>query len=115
MVDDDGLVLGTIRAVLEDEGYTVDTAANVQQALERAIRHCPALVVLDMGLPPLTGDGVVAGLQAAYAEPIPVLLISADGHAAPEKAKRLAAFAYLVKPFDLDDLLALVQRGLSSS
>jgi hypothetical protein len=42
VVDDDGLVPRTIRAMLEDEGYTVDTAANVRQALERAIRHCLA-------------------------------------------------------------------------
>jgi CheY-like chemotaxis protein len=60
-VDDDGLVLRTLRAVLEDEGYTVDTAANVRHALERAIRHCPALVVLDMGLSPVIGESVVDG------------------------------------------------------
>jgi hypothetical protein len=47
-------------------------------------------------------SSVVAGLQAAYAKPIQY---SGSGHA-PEKAKGLAAFAYLMKPFDLDDRLA---------
>jgi DNA-binding response OmpR family regulator len=82
--------------------------------MERAIRHSPTLVVLDMGRSPVTGESAVAGLQAVYAKPIPILMSSADGHA-PEKAKRLADFAYLVKPFDLDDLRALVRLGLSLS
>jgi DNA-binding NtrC family response regulator len=43
---------------------------------------------------------------------VPVLLMTADGSAGDE-ARRAGAFAYLHKPFELDDLLDLVQRGLA--
>ena len=45
---------------------------------------------------------------------LPILAISADGRAAA-KARRVGAFAYLRKPFELEELVALVKRGLTDS
>jgi two-component system alkaline phosphatase synthesis response regulator PhoP len=111
VVDDDLEIRESVRWFLEDEGLTVETAADGQQALDQATRARPALVVLDMGLPILTGEEVAAGLQAAYAEPPPILVMTAAGRAA-DAARRVGAYAYLDKPFDLDDLAEKVWRAL---
>lgn len=111
VVEDDSRVRRTIQWVLEDEGFAVEVAVDGRQALERATRSRPALVVLDMMLPLLDGAGVADGLRTAHALPPPILLITADGRA-QEKARRVGAYAYLSKPFDLDELVATVRSGL---
>jgi DNA-binding response OmpR family regulator len=114
VVEDDPRIRETIQWVLEDEGYEVETAADGQQALDRAAARRPRLLVLDMMLPGLDGAGVADGLLAAYGETPPILLITADGRA-QAKAQRVGAFAYLNKPFELDELVALVRQGVGES
>ncbi|HEY7063478.1 MAG TPA: response regulator transcription factor [Chloroflexota bacterium] len=111
VVDDDAETCHMIRWALEEEGLTVETAADGQRGLELAIRRRPRLVILDMGLPLLNGAELAAKLRAAYGDGLPVLLITADGHVV-EKARRVGAQAYLTKPFDLDTLCVTVQEVL---
>jgi len=113
VVDDDPKVREVAVWALEDEGFAVEQAAGRREAAERARRRPPALVVLDMGLPPDDGGTVAADLRAACGEHLPILVITADGRAS-EKARRVGAFAYLHKPFDLDQLVRLVRSGLAS-
>ena len=113
VVEDDTDLRQTIQWTLEDEGLAVDTAGDGREALERATQRKPALVVLDMGLPILDGNGVAAGLRAAYGESVTILTMTADGRAA-EKAKRVGAVGYLSKPFELDALIDAVWKALGS-
>src|SRR5581483_3997772 len=85
VVDDDPQIRQSLRWALEDEGIEVETAADGREALNQAAQHRPALLVLDMGMPVLDGDGVVSALRQAEAPLPPILLITADGRAA-EKA-----------------------------
>lgn len=109
VVDDDPLVRQAICWALEDEGLPVEAAADGREALERAARHRPALVVLDVILPVMDGYEVAAELRARHGE-IPILAITASGGVAA-KARRMGAFAYLSKPFEMDELLTTVLRG----
>jgi DNA-binding response OmpR family regulator len=111
VVDDDPDLRRAIQWALEDEGFNVEMASDGREALEFGVRRRPALVVLDMGLPLVNGDGVAAGLRKIHGGSVPILIITADGRAA-EKAKRAGAFHYLHKPFELEELVAAVQRGL---
>jgi CheY-like chemotaxis protein len=111
VVDDDPEVRQVIQSALEEEGWPVETAADGAQALEQASRHRPRLVVLDMGLPRLDGAGFSAALRTIYGDSVPILLVTADGHAV-DKARRVGARAHLCKPFELDDLCAAVHRAL---
>ena len=111
IVEDDTDLRQTIQWTLEDEGLIVETAADGQEALNRAAQRKPTLVVLDMGLPIIDGNGVAAGLQASYGSSVSILTMTADGRAA-EKAKRIGAIGYISKPFDLDALIAAVKKAL---
>jgi DNA-binding response OmpR family regulator len=111
VVEDERPLRETIQWILEDEGFSVQPAANGRVALELAERAEPRLVVLDMALPILNGDAVAVGLRRMYGTRVPILLTTADGRAA-EKAVRVGAYAYLQKPFDIDALVNAVIQGL---
>ena len=100
VVDDDPDMLRVIRDVLEDEGLIVETAADGGQALSIA-RELPLdLAVVDVTLPVLDGSQLAQHLRTLRGVHFPILAITADGQAA-DKARRLGAYAYLRKPFDL--------------
>lgn len=113
VVDDDVHVRQAIRWMLEDEGFSVVTAADGREALRCVAQRRPALVVLDMGLPDVEGTQVAAELRKSDDARIPLLVISADGRAA-EKARWVGAFAYLHKPFEIEHFIATVRQGLRS-
>ncbi len=113
VVDDDPEIRDVVRWLLEDEGWIVETASDGRDALERATRARPALIVLDMGLPIMNGEEVARRLQQVYANPPPIVVVSADGRAG-EKAARIGAASYLHKPFDVDELARIVRRTLGN-
>ena len=111
VVDDDHNLRQTIQWVLEDEGYTVATAVDGQEAVELAIGQQPALIVLDMGLPLLSGNEVAAQVRSHYGIDVPIVLITADGHI-EEKSRQVEASSFLRKPFEIDDLVTAVEQAL---
>ncbi|HLQ29189.1 MAG TPA: response regulator [Ktedonobacteraceae bacterium] len=113
VVDDNAHVLQMIQWVLQDEGFEVQTAAEGQEALTLVRRHRPALLILDMGLPLLDGSHVAAELHTLYGTAVPIVLITADGHAA-QKGRQIGASAFLHKPFEIADLVQAVKRSLTS-
>lgn len=114
VVDDDPHIRRLLEWALEDEGIVVETAADGYEAIARLAQRRPALVVLDMGLPGVDGYAVAESLRATYGGAVPILVLTADGRAAA-KAQRVGAFAYFPKPFELDELIATVQRGLAGA
>lgn len=114
VVDDDPEIRDLVRWLLEDEGWTVETAADGRAALDQATRARPALIVLDMGLPIMNGEEVARRLHDVYADPPPIVVVSADGHAG-ERAARIGAASFLHKPFNVDELARIVRRTLEPS
>jgi len=109
VIEDDVTIVELIRALLVEEGYRVRVATSGPQAL--AGEHpAPALVVLDMYVPGLSGSELADRLRASYGAELPILVISASN--VDGEAHKLGAYEYLPKPFDLDKLLAAVRRGL---
>jgi two-component system KDP operon response regulator KdpE len=111
VVDDDAQVRRAIRWALEDEGLAVVTASDGRAGLGLAIERGPDLIVLDLTLPELNGYEVARSLRSARPRPIPILLITADGQAGT-KAEQVGAYAFLRKPFRIEDLLEAVHAGL---
>jgi CheY-like chemotaxis protein len=112
VVDDDPDMRHAMHEVLIDEGLEVDLAADGREALASAEREPPSLIVLDITLPVLDGFAVADSLRQRHGR-LPILAVTGDGRA-PQKARRVGAYAYLRKPFELQTLVDLVKRGLAN-
>ncbi len=110
VVDDEPTIRELIAEVLAEWGYRVETAANGAEALQRMSRHLPHAIVLDLMMPQLDATGFVQlkRLNPRF-DSIPILLVTA-AFGAVEAAQQLGAQACLTKPFELDDLMAVVDR-----
>jgi len=110
-VDDEPPILRTLAANLRVRGYEVDLAADGEHALELAARHPPDAVILDLGLPGISGLEVIRGLRGWTDTPI--IILSAR-EAQPDKVAALDAGAddYVTKPFGMDELLARLRAAL---
>jgi two-component system C4-dicarboxylate transport response regulator DctD len=113
VVDDDPQMRQLMQWALEDEGLAVQTAADGREAIERIMASPPGVVVLDMTLPDVDGFGVAERLHAVHADRVPIVMVTADGSAA-EKARRIGAYAFLRKPFEMKSLLENVRSALAA-
>jgi CheY-like chemotaxis protein len=112
VIDDEPTICELVADTLRDSGYTVDTAPNGADALDRMQRHLPQAIVLDLMMPRLNASGFVERMRLIprFAG-IPILIVTAS-YAAHEAAERLGARACLTKPFELDELVDQVGRLL---
>ena len=108
IVDDDPAIRALIAAVLEDDGFGVVTAANGREALACIAQLLPALVLLDLQMPVMSGWELLAHLRADQVA-VPVVFMTA-GYRAQAEAERHHADGYLAKPFELAELVAVVER-----
>ena len=115
LIEDDAVQrLGLVRQ-LEADGYRVDAAADGQDGLFQAREYPVDLVIVDLGLPKLSGLQVVQSLRAD-GKTLPILILTARG-SWQDKVTGLEAGAddYLVKPFDYPELAARVKALLRRS
>ena len=111
LVDDSEAVLAFERAALSGH-YVVTTAANGREALEKVAAVRPAAMLLDLSMPEMDGDEVLAHMQRdAELRRVPVIIISTEKQRA-EACVKNGARAYLPKPIRAQDLLPLVGRVL---
>ena len=110
IVDDEQPMRELLAAIFEDAGHRALPAINGRHALEVVEQERPDLVLSDVMMPVLNGLILCRRLKAEPSTAsIPVILMSAAGH---QVADGSAADAYLDKPFNLDELEALVRRWL---
>ncbi len=115
VVEDQREVLELLERALGEAGYTVDRATDGEAGLEKAGGPGLALVILDVGLPRLSGMDVVRVLRERGVE-VPVLMLTALD-SVTDKLEGFGAGAddYLPKPFDLGELLARVRSLIRRS
>jgi len=115
LVEDDALLGDGIKAGLKQAGFAVDWATDGHNAKLALETEDYALIVLDLGLPKLSGMDLLKWLRASNRK-IPVLILTARDTVA-DRVSGLDAGAddYLIKPFDLDELTARLRALLRRS
>jgi two-component system chemotaxis response regulator CheY len=109
VVDDDDVIVGFVAMALKDEGYDVLQAGNGAAALELTRAHQPGMILLDMKMPVMDGWAFARAYGEKPGSRAPIVVMTAAADAA-ERAADVGAEAFLPKPFNLDELLELVER-----
>ena len=114
VVDDDPSLLLAVSETLRAEGYEVQTARRGSEALIRVAESVPDLIISDIRMPGMDGYALVRNLRASpRTRLVPVVFLTAKD----ETADRIAGFrtgvdAYVTKPFESEELLAIVKSIL---
>ncbi|MBI2570460.1 MAG: sigma-54-dependent Fis family transcriptional regulator [Candidatus Schekmanbacteria bacterium] len=112
VIDDDKSVRYTLKAVFQEAGYAVRTAADGREGIEELRREAPAAVVTDLSMRPVDGMEVLR-VARAEAPNVPVIMITAHGsERRAVEAMKDGAWDYLSKPFDVDEMTLTVRKAL---
>lgn len=111
VVEDDPDLLSLMEMILVDAGRRVRTAPEGEAALERAEEELPALILLDMRMPGMNGWDFAREFRARHGRACPIVVVTAAENAR-QRAEEIGADAWLAKPFDIDEVLAIVDRFL---
>lgn len=113
VVEDSEVIRRIISIILEGEGYEVLQAEDGTQVMDLVRRNRPHVVTLDLALREIDGREVLRQLKSdEETKQIPVIILSAFTDAL-SSAERWYAADVISKPFDVDDLIARVQRVLN--
>ena len=117
VIDDEELIVRTLKKLLEKNGFTVFVAKNGQDALVMVEEEPFDLIVGDIRMPGMNGvetlHAIYEGLQKRGVKRIPVIFIT--GYADEEikqRAKALKPVAYIYKPFDIPELVDRIKEVL---
>jgi two-component system nitrogen regulation response regulator GlnG len=115
VIDDEAGVRFSLKRTLTSSDVVVETAETARLGLDAISKKQPDVVLLDIRLPDMSGLDALSAIRKID-QRLPVIVITAHGttDTAIEATKR-GAFDYLLKPFDLPTLRAVVQRALESS
>ncbi|MBI4430791.1 MAG: response regulator [Candidatus Omnitrophica bacterium] len=117
LIDDDALVLKSVKRLLENQGYEVISVKNSEEALKVSESASFNLIISDIRMPGENGIATVRKIQEMLKRStradIPSIFIT--GYAseeAPIDALKLGAKDYLLKPFDFNELISSVKRNI---
>jgi two-component system response regulator AtoC len=112
VIDDEPILRDSLKLALETSGYEVLTARSGEEGLELFQKRNPDLVLLDHWLPAMNGDEVLRRIKEEDPE-TPVIIMTAQGSIElAVNSMKNGAFDFLVKPFELDQIEALIKKGL---
>jgi DNA-binding response OmpR family regulator len=111
VVDDERLIVDSVKYGLQKEGYAIVAAYDGEQAIALAQQENPDLVLLDIQLPKKDGWAVCRSIRASSR--VPIIMLTARGEETDKVlGLELGADDYLVKPFSMRELLARVRAAL---
>ncbi|MGE0790430.1 MAG: sigma-54-dependent transcriptional regulator [Sandaracinaceae bacterium] len=114
VVDDDDGVRYTLRGVLEDAGMDVLDADRAEAALALLEEHTVHLVLTDLRMPGMDGIQLIRKIREGSAPPRVILITAHGSERTAVEAMKLGAYDYFKKPFENDELLAVVERAVES-
>jgi DNA-binding NtrC family response regulator len=114
VVDDEFDVRQGLAKLLEMEGYQVSTAENGAMALERAKAAEFDLVLTDLRMPGLSGVETLIGLKKLHPELQVIVVTGFASDATAANCLREGAYDLVTKPFDLNQLLSLIEKAIAA-
>jgi len=112
IIDDEDYMREVVRQALECADFQVDEAADGESALAMIRKHPYPVIVTDVRLPGLTGDKILEEALSLFPETIVIVMTGFGNIQSAVEAIRKGAYDYLPKPFQLDELVVRVEKGL---
>jgi NADH-quinone oxidoreductase subunit E len=112
VIDDEDSIREGCRQTLEREGYCALVATDGVEGLDLVKHARPRVVLLDLRMPGISGVEVLEKLPGIDPRIIPIIITGYGTIDSAVQTMKLGAFDFLTKPFDMDQLLAVVDRGL---
>jgi len=112
IIDDDVTMTGLLKTLIQMEGHAPTVVNDSTKAIEIAGSVDPDLITLDLMMPGLSGFELCALLQQnpKFAK-VPIIIVSArDDSASKERARMAGAKAYVIKPFNADELMQKINE-----
>lgn len=110
VVDDDPEVVAIARRVLALAGWWVIGTTDPREGLRLALEHEPCLVLIDLMMPHMDGEELLAAMRAQLRERMPPVALVSAAYSRSEVGRRHQVDATLAKPFDIADLRDLAAR-----
>ena len=113
LVDDDPGIVGMLRLKLETSGYLVQEAYRGGEALSLISRHRPDLVLLDISMPDMGGMEVLTRIRQQNLDIAVIMMTAFGSQEVAVEALRNSADDYMIKPFDMQELMFVVERTVN--
>ncbi|MGA7615526.1 MAG: response regulator [Thermoanaerobaculia bacterium] len=115
VVDDDQPILLLMENLLREFGFSARTASCGEDAIEAARQEIPAAILLDMNMPGMCGEDVIAEFRKDPSlAGVPVIILSGEKMSESE-VKAFDAYAAVQKPFELSELIRIIRESVDAS
>ncbi|MEM3464322.1 MAG: response regulator [Candidatus Bathyarchaeia archaeon] len=112
IVDDDENIRKVLTTILEDEGYVIEAVENGKRAIEKTKKSFYNLVLIDIRLPDMEGTELLTKMKDAVPKTRKIIITGYPTLQNAIEAVNKGADAYILKPFDMDDVLQKIRDQL---
>jgi DNA-binding NtrC family response regulator len=112
IVDDDETIRATMKAILEEEGYTVDLAGNGKEGIQKTNERAYNIALLDIRLPDMEGVQLLKLMKETLPRTRKIMVTGYPSTQNAIEALNKNADAYLIKPVDIEKLLSTIKEQL---
>jgi len=114
IVDDESNVLTSFEKMLVGQGHQVSTARRAKEAMQHLESDYPDLLIMDIKMPEMNGLEAYRQIKQTYSK-LPVIIMTGFGTTESAiEATKLGAFDYLIKPFEPEEMMGIIDRALES-
>ena len=114
IIDDDDQLRKSFERLLSEEGYFIESAPSGEEGLKRVQAKIPDVVILDMRLPGMNGFETFQAIHDIEPK-LPIIMMTAYGTTETAiEATKMGAFDYILKPFDIPDMLKVLEQALEA-
>ncbi len=112
IIDDDESIRKALSAVLEEQGYSVDTAQSGSEGIEKSKTNFYNLSLIDIRLPDMEGTDLLKGLKSTVPPMVKIIVTGYPSLANAIEALNKGADAYILKPLAMDTVLKVIREHL---